>query len=80
MAAEPSIPPPGFDELSVGEQIDYVQCLWDRIAAHVDQVPLAEWQQTLLEERLKAHRNAPEDACAWPEVIDRVRERLRAAS
>jgi hypothetical protein len=25
-------PRPGFDELSVEEQIDYVQSLWDRIA------------------------------------------------
>ena len=27
------IPPPGFDDLSVDEQIDFVQSLWDRIAA-----------------------------------------------
>jgi hypothetical protein len=30
-----SHPPPGFDELSVEEQIDYVQSLWNRIAATI---------------------------------------------
>ena len=34
------LPPAGFDALSVEDQIDYVQSLWDRIAANVDQVPL----------------------------------------
>ena len=27
------LPPPGFDELSVEEKIDYLQSLWDRIAS-----------------------------------------------
>ena len=34
-----AIPPPGFDALSIEEQIDYVQSLWQRIAATPDQVP-----------------------------------------
>ena len=33
-------PPPGFDDLSVEEKIDYVQSLWERIAARPDQVPV----------------------------------------
>ena len=73
------LPPPGFDALSVEDQIDYVQSLWDRIAANADQVPLQQWQQALLEERLAAHRQAPADARPWQEVLDRVQERLRAA-
>ena len=39
MAHSLPLPPTGFDALSVEEQIDYVQSLWDRIAATVDQVP-----------------------------------------
>jgi len=27
------LPPPSFDDLSVDEKIDYLQSLWDRIAA-----------------------------------------------
>ena len=78
MAPPLPLPPPGFDALRVEEQIDYVQSLWDRIAATVDQVPLQEWQRVLFEERLAAHRRTPGDARPWREVIDRVQQRLRA--
>ena len=78
MAQSLPLPPPGFDALPVEDQIDYVQSLWDRIAASVDQVPLQEWQQVLLEERLAAHRGAPDDARPWQEVIERIQQRLRA--
>lgn len=71
------LPPPGFDALPVEDQIDYVQSLWDRIATTAGQVPLQEWQQALLEERLTAHHNAPDEARPWKDVIDRVQERLR---
>ena len=71
------LPPPGFDALPVEEQIDYVQSLWDRIAATADNVPLHEWQQAVLEERLAAHRAAPEESRPWKEVVARVQERLR---
>jgi hypothetical protein len=39
------MPPPGFDDLPVEEQIHYVQVLWDRIAAAADQIPMQEWQR-----------------------------------
>ena len=35
-------PPPGFDDMSVAEQIEYVQTLWERIAASADEVPVPE--------------------------------------
>lgn len=79
MASSLPLPPPGFDALAVEDQIDYVQSLWDHIAASVDQVPLHEWQQTLLEERLAALRRSPDDARPWQEVIERVQQRLRTA-
>ena len=53
-----------------------MQSLWDGIAATAGQVPLQEWQQALLEERLTAHHNAPDEARPWRDVIDRVEERL----
>ena len=79
MAHSLPLPPPGFDALPVEDQIDYVQSVWDRIAATADNVPLHEWQQALLEERLASHRDAPEEARPWKEVVDRVQERLRSA-
>src|SRR5439155_24359845 len=77
MAHPLPLPPPGFEALPVEDQIDYVQSLWDLIAANVDQVPLQQWQQALLEERLAAHRRAPEESRPWQEVMARVRDRLR---
>jgi putative addiction module component (TIGR02574 family) len=35
------VPPPGLTDLSVEEQIDYVQALWDVIAAHPEAVPVS---------------------------------------
>lgn len=72
--AEPlRLPPPGFDDLSVDEQIEYVQRLWDRISIHAEQGPLPDWQRQLLEERLAAHRKTPSRARPWRESLDRVR-------
>ena len=79
MAARPPLPPPGFDDLSVAEQIDYVQSLWDRIAANADQVPLHDWQREVLRERLTAHRIAPYEARPWEEVLEELEHRLRNA-
>lgn len=70
-------PPPGFEGLPVQDQIDYVQSLWDSIAASADQVPLQDWQEALLRERLAAHRESPGDAKPWREVIERAQEHLR---
>jgi putative addiction module component (TIGR02574 family) len=71
------MPPPGFDDLPVEDQIDYVQSLWDRIATAADQVPLQEWQRQVLEERMAAHRAAPHEAPPWDQVLDRLEHRLR---
>src|SRR5439155_6217573 len=54
-----------------------IQSLWDHIAASVDQVPLHEWQQAILEERLAAHRRAPQESGPWEEVIEGLQGRLR---
>ncbi len=77
MAHSVPLPPPGFDDLPVEDQIDYVQSLWDHIAAGVAQAPLHKWQQAILEERLAAHRRAPAEARPWEEVIERLHQRLR---
>ncbi len=50
------LPPPGFDALSVEEQIDYVQSLWDHIAVRPEQVPIPEWHREIVNERLKSYQ------------------------
>ena len=37
--------------MSVEEKIDYVQALWDRIAANESQVPVPDWHREILDER-----------------------------
>ncbi len=59
---------PEFDAMSVDEQIDYVQSLWDRIAARPDGVSVTPAQRQELDRRLKAHRANPDAARPWEEV------------
>ena len=70
------LPPPGFDDLPVEDQIDYVQSLWNRIAAKPDQVPVPEWHKQVLDERLAAHSASPQPAKPWGEVRDEIRSKL----
>jgi putative addiction module component (TIGR02574 family) len=72
-----TIPPPGFDALSVEEQIDYVQSLWERIAATPDQVPVPDSHRQVLEERLKDFEANPDAGESWDIVQDRLRDKLR---
>ena len=72
-----AIPPPGFDELSIEEQIEYVQSLWDRIAATSDQVPVPKWHLDVLDERLKDYEANPDAGESWDVVRERLRDKLR---
>ena len=72
-------PPPGFDEMSVSEQIDYVNSLWERIASCAPDVPVPDWHCKVLEDRLKLHREEPDDVQQWDEVRDNARDKVRRA-
>jgi putative addiction module component (TIGR02574 family) len=71
-----TVPPPGFDELSVEDQIDYVHALWERIAASPERVPVPETHLRLLDERLSDLEANPDDAVPWEQVRDELRGRL----
>ena len=62
------LPPPGFDALSVNEQIDYVQSLWDHIAARPEDVPVPDWHREILAERLAAHRANNDPGAEWEDL------------
>ena len=74
------MPPPGFDALTVEEQIDYVQSLWDHIAAHPEQVPVPDWHRQVLAERLAAYRANPSEGKPWEEVEEEIRQELKRQS
>lgn len=61
------LPPPGFDALTPDEQIDYVQSLWDHIAARPDEVPVPDWHRKIVAERLATHRKDASDDKEWGE-------------
>src|SRR5262249_42390022 len=77
MSTPVPLPPPGFDDLSVDDQIAYVQSLWDRIAATPDQVPVPEWHREVLDERLKDYDANPDAGASWDVVRERLRDKLR---
>lgn len=68
-------PPPGFDDLPVEEQIDYVESLWDRIAAHPDRVPVPEWHLEELRRRENSDQSSKGDVSPWEEVRERILRR-----
>lgn len=62
------IPPPGFDDLDVDQQIEYVQALWDRIAAKETAIPVPEWHREILDERLADLGAYPDASRPWEAV------------
>ncbi|HSF19066.1 MAG TPA: addiction module protein [Vicinamibacteria bacterium] len=75
MTKRVEIPPPGFDNLSVDEQIEYVQDLWDWIAARPEDIPVADWQKDVAELRLREYRANPNAVVPWAEVRTRLLEK-----
>ena len=65
------LPPPGFDDLSIDEKIDYLQSLWDRIAESPEAVPIPEWHREILDQRVKDLEANPEAGDSWDVVQDR---------
>jgi putative addiction module component (TIGR02574 family) len=70
-------PPPGFDELSAEEKLDYVQFLWDRIAAKPEAVPVPDWHLEVIDERLAENRGRPRAGRSWDELREELRAELR---
>ena len=65
MSQTVELPPAGFDSLSLEEQIDYLQSLWERIAAQPEQVPVPNWHREVLAERLAALSKSPVEGKNW---------------
>jgi len=76
MARALPIPPPGFDELPVEDKVQYVEALWDRIAAAPEEVSVPDWHRQLLSERLAEYRSDPRAGRPWREVRDELLREL----
>ena len=77
MLSKPSNPPAGFDELTVEEKLDYVESLWDRIAARPEAVPVPDWHLEVIEQRtLKGHAGSHKGR-SWDDFREELRTKLR---
>ena len=73
----PVIPPPGFDELSPDEKLEYIQELWDRFAEHPETVPTPDWHREVIAERLASYRAGTMTSRPWSDVREELLARLR---
>lgn len=63
-------------KLSVDDRIHLVQTIWDSIAADTEVSEISEEHKQLLDERLEAHKNNPNDVVSWDEVKSSVKKIL----
>lgn len=70
--------PPEFEQASIDERIEFVQDLWNRIAANADDVPIPEEHLKIIEERLRESPTSPEGSMSWDEVKAHFRDISRA--
>lgn len=65
-----------FEQMTTDEQIAHVQDLWDRIAAHPENIEVSEaWRQELARRSAKA-RARPDSLVPWEDVQAEIRARL----
>ena len=62
--------PPGFENLTKAQQIDYVQQLWNVISAGSDEFPVPEWHLQIVHERVSSQ--ATTQMSTWSEVKQRL--------
>jgi putative addiction module component (TIGR02574 family) len=79
MSAATLTPPLGFDDLSVDQQIEYVQSLWDRIVLRSEDVPVPAWHRDELDARIADHEANPDAGQPWEDVERELRAELRAS-
>lgn len=60
--------PPGFEGMSTEEKVEYVQALWDHIAADAEALPVPDWQKQLLDERRADFEKNPDAGVPWSVV------------
>jgi putative addiction module component (TIGR02574 family) len=77
--AQPTLPPPGFEELSADEKLEYVQALWERVSERPEDVPVPDWHREVVAQRLAAHRRGDAISRPWSEVREDLLTRLRNA-
>ena len=63
-------------KLSVTERILMVEAIWDSIEDKDEILGLDDKTKQLLDERLEAHRNNPNEGSTWANVKARIKKQL----
>jgi len=63
-------------KLSVDERIHLVQTIWDSIAVDTEVTEISDEHKKILDERLEAHKNNPNDIVSWDDVKKSVKKIL----
>jgi putative addiction module component (TIGR02574 family) len=77
MLSKISNPPAGFDELTIEEKLDYVESLWDRIAANPETVPVPDWHLEVIEQRTREGQAGAQLGSSWDDFREQLRAKLR---
>ena len=67
---------PQIQGLTKEEKLQLVEDLWDAIASMPDDLPVSDEEKALLEQRMKAHAESPDEALSLEEFKARLAERL----
>ncbi len=76
MSSEVPFPPPGFDELSIDEQNEYVSKLEERIKSLPDDISVPDWHMEIIEERLAECEKNGFEGIPWEEVEKELLQQL----
>ena len=77
MASKVANPPAGFDALTVEEKLDYVESLWDRIAARPEAVAVPDWHLEVIEQRTNGGQAGSHVGRSWDDFREELRAKLR---
>ena len=67
MASPLLVPPPGFEQLSRAEKLDYIDELLDYCEPEINEVPVPKWHLELIEERMARYREVGMEGSTWEE-------------
>jgi putative addiction module component (TIGR02574 family) len=63
-------------KLSVSERILMVEAIWDSIAEKDENLELTDDIKELLDSRIEAHKNNPNDGSSWDDVKARIKNQF----
>ena len=76
MSSKLPFPPPGFDELTIDEQVEYLQALWDRIMPREGEISVPDWHMEIVQERLARYEANGIEGTPWKEFEKELIEQL----